>query len=73
VLAWLAATMGYVAVTGALWRPLAEMVPLPDRLSPMMGAFGLFAAVVAAFTSVLFVLSALTFWITSRPSRLRTP
>ena len=45
VIVWLGATMGHVAVTGALWPPLA--LPQLAGLSPMMAATALFAGAVA--------------------------
>ncbi|MCA0962725.1 efflux RND transporter permease subunit [Salipiger bermudensis] len=64
VLCWLAATMGYAAVTGALWPPLA--LPGLAMLSPMMAGFLLFAGGVSAAVLVLWAISALAFALSRR-------
>jgi multidrug efflux pump subunit AcrB len=64
VLCWLAATMGHVAVTGALWPPLA--LPGLAMLSPMMAGFLLFAGGVGAAVLVLWAIAALSFALSRR-------
>ena len=64
VLGWLAATMGYVAVNGALWTPLA--LPALEMLSPMMAGFLLFAGGVGAAVLVIWAIAALAFALSRR-------
>ncbi|MBY6003672.1 efflux RND transporter permease subunit [Salipiger bermudensis] len=64
VLGWLAATMGYAAVTGALWPPVA--LPALAMLSPMLAGFLLFVGGVGAAVLVIWAVAVLAFALSRR-------
>jgi multidrug efflux pump subunit AcrB len=58
VLAWGAATVGYVAVTGALWPALVPLWPVLAALSPWLAAFVLFTVGLLGVVALVYVLAA---------------
>lgn len=61
---WLAASMGYAAVTGALWPPLA--LPGLAMLSPLAAGFLLFVGGVGVAVLGIWVIAALSFALSRR-------
>ncbi|ASM73273.1 MULTISPECIES: efflux RND transporter permease subunit [Roseobacteraceae] len=59
VLAWGAATLGYVLVTGALWTALTPLWPAVAALSPWSAALVLFAVGLLGAVALVYVLAAL--------------
>jgi len=61
VLGWLAATMGWVLVQGALPAPLLAALPALAGLEPLRAALGLFIAGAVAIVATVYLTSALVY------------
>ena len=68
VLAWLAATLGYVVVTGEMLPLLAAALPLLAGAAPLTAALALFIAGCAAFVLVLYAVGS-AIWLFGRQRR----
>ena len=68
VLAWLAATLGYVVVTGEMLPLLAAALPLMAGAAPLTAALALFIAGCAAFVLVLYAVGS-AIWLFGRQRR----
>ncbi|MEN8891604.1 MAG: efflux RND transporter permease subunit, partial [Planktotalea arctica] len=68
---WLAATMGYAAVTGALVAPLGGLVPALDAMPAMFGAFVIFALGMVAMIVLVYAASLAALVISRRRAEQR--
>ncbi|WP_085307813.1 efflux RND transporter permease subunit [Planktotalea arctica] len=68
---WLAATMGYAAVTGTLVAPLGGLVPALDAMPAMLGAFVIFALGMVAMIVLVYAASLAALVISRRRAEQR--
>lgn len=70
VLGWLAATLGYVVLTGSLLPVFLAALPMLAAIAPLTAALALFIAGSAALVLLIYVLSGVV-WMLTRPDRKR--